>query len=163
MGRTGGQSSQAEPAGSHTTGEGQDAQQLSHAWTHPGEGTAEPPGTKGPRGRRHCQTDAHDTGWARQMLPMAPKTLCSSEGTRTARQPTRKDLRTDLTKGHTELKYRKRERKRRAIRRQPQGGEHPGRALSGGTQRGGRELGGGREGAAGGRRVRSMGACSCLL
>ena len=91
VGRTGGQSSQAEPAGSHTTGEGQDAQQLSHAWTHPGEGTAEPPGTKGPRGRRHCQTDAHDTGWARQMLPMAPKTLCSSEGTRTARQPTRKD------------------------------------------------------------------------
>ena len=105
--------------------------------------------------------DAQDMGWARQMLPTAPKTLCPSEGTQTARQPTRKDLRTDLTKVCSNIG---RERENGG----PLGGslsgeEHPGRALSGGTQRGGRELGGGREGAASGRRVCSAGACSCLL
>ena len=132
----------------------------------PGHSTAVPgldPPTPGRAQWSPLAPKAQDTGWARQMLLTAPKTLCSGKETRTARQPTRKDLRTDLTKGHTELKYRKKERKRRAIRRQPQRGAHPGWAMSGGTQRGGRELGGGREGAAGSRRVCSTGACSCLL
>lgn len=95
------------------------------------------------------------------MLPTAPKTLCPSEGTQTARQPTRKDLRTDLAKVYSNIGT---ERENGG----PFGGslrgeEHPGRALSVGTQRGGRELGRGREGAASGRRVCSAGACSCLL
>lgn len=143
----------------HTAGEGQGAQELSHAWTHPGEGTAEHPAPKA-LGHRRRRADAQDTGCMRQLLPRAPKTLCSGEGTETARQPARKDLRTDLAKGYTELKYRNRERKRRAIQRQPRGEEHPGQALSGGTQGRGCELGGGWEGAG---RVRGREACSCLL
>ena len=119
----------------------------------PGRAQRSPPAPKA-----HGGASAQDMGCIRQMLLRAPKTLCSGEGTQTARQPTRKDLRTDLTKGYTKLKYRNRERKWRAIQRQPRGGRTPRPSAEwwdpGGWPWAGRRLG---------RRVRSGEARSCLL
>ena len=56
-----------------------------------------------------------------QTLSLAPWSLYSGEGTRTANQPTKKELKINSNKGYAEFGYSNKKRKLMAIWRQPPG------------------------------------------